>query len=161
MKTIYFCDDFDSKAIGELISKLDGEEKVVLYLTSNGGEVRCCHVLLDYFEREGSRIELIGVDLLASSAFRFFFEAKCSKKRVVDCLGIFHFWRNSYTINSKGKPEYLDEEFFLAELKKGHGREIEWAKSIGFNAKEMAKYMAGKDVYFSSERMKELLNNNP
>lgn len=157
MKTVYFCENFKAEKIEELIPKLEGKEKVMLYFTSNGGEVRCYQILNDYFKREGKRIELVGVDSIASSAFRFFFESECAKKRLIDCSGLFHLWRNEYTINSKGKPEYESDEHSLKYLKAAHKENIDWAQASGLNKTEMKRLRAGKDVHFSPGRMEELL----
>lgn len=157
MKTYYFNKDISDESTSEFIKFLNEnkDEDIRFYLTSDGGETYSSQILIELINEKCK--EIVGVGNLASNAFYIFFEVKISKRLMQGCYGIFHLRGNSFRIQENGKLEYESHLFELQELKKDYNKTIKWCEDIGMNEKEIKKLKKNEDVYFTQDRMIELL----
>lgn len=139
-------------------NKIPFDQPITVYINSIGGDVQNGQVLLHILDTHADRITLVACGEISSMAFNIFFFAKCKKELAEDTLGMAHLMYATIEINEGGSAISEGNKFLLDEMKAYKPRTIDRFKSLGFNQKELSKLRANKDVYFSYQRLKQLLN---
>lgn len=134
-------------------------EKITIYLNCTGGSANVYEIMNDIINKNPDRFELIAMNGILSAAFMLFFKATCSKRIMMNTIGMIHQGNQEFTLNDNLKPTYTIDVAWKKRMKKEHLQGIEFVKSIGLNKKELKKYKRGDDVYFQYERLVELFNN--
>lgn len=150
--------DFQSK-IAEILNT--GEDKIIIYFSSDGGCVNIADTIADMFNLNKERVILIAYDCLNSSAFRLFMKVQCFKRIMPETYGMYRLPRLTLEINLNGKG-YSELSRFLLETKMPKEVEIEMerVKKWGFNDEELDKFKNGEDVFITYDRFCELLKHN-
>ena len=154
----YFSGEINKDSVCDLINFLnDHPEHVTIYLSSYGGDHHRTDVLIDIINNRSDKTKLIAINYIESSAFRLFFSVKCEKEIKDLTYGCFHQPYQDFTLSSTGLIYDEEEKYKKKRLKKIFQQVLLWAQSIGMNEKEIGKFTAGKDIYFSHGRLVELL----
>ncbi len=156
----YFIIDqgFDQDLVKSFVSFVNENEGLItIYLDSNGGELPASQIIRDIINSEPERFTLIAVNAIRSSAFILFFSVKCKRRIFEDTTGLHHLMGRSARIMSNGVHSEEVERFEFKRLKDGHLAEVEFCESIGFSEKEAKSFGSGKDVFFTTKRLNELL----
>ncbi len=91
-----------------------------------------------------------------SAAFELFRLVKCKKEMSSLVIGMYHFSYDSMEVDIRGKVVYTSDKFKVNEYKSVWlPMEKKCAKSF-MTKKEYKKLKKGRDVYFGSERMKQI-----
>ena len=159
IKTFYEVDiDADFfKELAELLSIKD--ENHTIYLSSNGGDLWLVEPILKMINDNKDRIEIIGVREISSSALSIFLGAECKKSITKNTFAIWHKPSFSFDLDDKNKPRNDFYKFKNKYIVEGFSKEFELEyKDWGLKKSEIKKYKKGEDVYFSYERLQEILN---
>lgn len=160
MKRFVINGSIDNELIEKFVQYVNStptEEKIIIYLTSNGGSASGAYIMLDIINKEPSKFEIHAIEKIYSAAFELFFMAECD--RVIACatVGMCHMASAEMRMNTKGKPDYTcDEE----TLKAGKFRNAELRQLLNDIGAE--KYIPkiinnSKDVYFQYDVMQGFL----
>jgi ATP-dependent protease ClpP protease subunit len=134
------------------------DEKLVAYFTSEGGDMDAMEAMIDFVNNHKDLVELVFYGEVFSAGMAFFLESSCPKRILPETRGMFHFCMQELTITEGGRPSAGYDAFSAKEMKKAKLRTMESIKGKGLTDKEIREINKGKDVYFSYERMLELLN---
>ena len=138
----------------------DNEGPLVLYLDSEGGYCASALIFLDIINREPERFELVASHIILSCAFELFFNAACKKVVSPETIGAYHLTGNTARVNAAGLINDPLSAFKAAETKRTGKRDaLEFCTRVGMNQKEVETILRGKDVFFTPERLNELLAN--
>lgn len=155
----FILEDIDKKSAEEITMFINkySEENINIIINSHGGSTYYEQIISTILDLNKSRINLIAVNYIKSSALDLFFNFKGKKTITKNTIGMYHL--TTYTIdtlsNKKIKPYHKFS--FNKERKTDLKYTIQFAKEIGFNKKEMKKLTSGKDVNLDYKRMKKLL----
>ena len=132
-------------------------EILQIYLCSPGGSLDDCFVTIDMINQYKDNIVLKAFGEISSAAFIIYFQVKCKKYIMDYTIGMVHYAYMSVPSNQGGDvvPDGLDT-FSYNELVKYKDEFINFYKALGFNKRELDFLKKGKDVHFSTERLREL-----
>jgi ATP-dependent protease ClpP protease subunit len=159
MKTFYFHKEFDQHSAEELLKWLSDTESGEIYINSLGGSNNDAQLLADALEKRKGSFSLTGVGHLASMAFVFFMEYGGSKRLLEHTTGMIHMPSFcEITIGINGLATTPDGVFHLAEGKRYVQPFMERLRRIGLTKRELREVSENRDVFFTPERMVELMN---
>ena len=140
------------------ITDLKTDEKLTIYFTCpDGGFTDAAMAIIDIINSNKEVINMIYYGELFSSGMIIFLGTKCNKKILRDTRGMYHFAWQQMSINETGKPSGEYDIFSMKEMKKSKIRTLEFLSTTKLSQKEIAQIKLGKDVYFSYDRMLELI----
>jgi len=149
-------DDVDANKFIEFINtNPDGE--LTVYINNYGGMNTGGWIMSDLINANKDRITLVAVGIIASNAFRVFFRAKCKRVIAPFTQGMMHFSSKKVTLCENGGPLYFEDQEAIRNMKAEAPITERWCKEIGMNEKEIRKMKRVEDVWFSTERLQELL----
>lgn len=158
MKYFIIAQDFDlelSKSFISFVNENDGP--ITIYLDSNGGEWPTAQVIREIVNLEPERFWLVAVNSIRSSVFALFFSVKCRRTLMEDVTGWHHLVGRTGRVMSNGAhSDNVDKTEFI-HMKGGHLEEIAFCEKLGFTDKELKAFKSGKDVFFTSKRLAEML----
>jgi hypothetical protein len=160
MKTINIKEAITNDTVDKLVSFFNEHEKqnITILLNSAGGEVPAMDALLSLINKRANSITLLAYGEVSSAAFFLFFNAKCKKDIIGDCLGMFHLSYGSYDIDSRGRPVFKPDKASMLRSKNfTHNRTIELCKSLSMTRSQISKIEKGDDVWFQPDRLKQFL----
>jgi hypothetical protein len=128
-----------------------------IYLTSCGGFVEGEQIIKNIINMEPHRFRLIANGEISSSAFQLFFDANCDKTIMPGTYGMFHLSRIPVEINQMGDGHSECDRFQLKHFTKEGKAVLKWCESVGMNDKEIQQIASTTDVYFSTDRLKEMI----
>lgn len=142
------------KAIGELKEN----DKLTIYFTCpEGGFTDVTRAVINLINNNKDRVDIVFYGELFSSGMVLFLYVECKILLLEDTRGMYHFGWQEMSINETGKPSGEYDIFSMKEMKKSKIRIIEFLSKTKMSDKEIASIKQGKDVYFSYERMLELV----
>lgn len=158
MRTYYFNDGINSESIQKLCDFFnDGNGKV--YLETTGGGLSETLSLIEILNENCE--ELIATRNIQSGGMVAFFNTSCKKRIMPFTFGMWHLPARSYQIDSNGnidgKINQFDKEQDHKYLKFG----IDFGEQIGMSPEEIEKMLKGEDVFFTTERLEEMLKSSP
>lgn len=153
--------DFDVDLLNKITEAINSDaKKITIYISSDGGFVCVCNVLLDIINKQKERFKLIGYESLCSSGFDFFVKAECEKELLPYTLGMIHQHQRKITLNNNLKPTYSDGEANIIRIKKYTIPDDKiFIERLGLSQKELREYKKGNDVYFQHDRFLEIIEN--
>lgn len=138
----------------------ENDDNIVVYLDSSGGTCASALMIQDIISREPERFEVVASFQILSSAFELFFSVDCKKKIMPDTFGAYHLIGQTSRINAAGVASEPLSEFTMRQIRKtGVRQAVEFGQRIGMNPKEVDAIRRGKDVFFTNERLNQLLAN--
>lgn len=132
-------------------------DRLHIYFTTDGGQVDVAESIIDMVNKNKEYIGITFYGEVFSSGMYIFLKATCEKWILPDTTGMYHYSWQEVTIKEGGKPSSSYDIFCMKEMKKAKNRTIEYLKTTKLTDKEINAIRAGKDVYFSYERMLALL----
>ena len=158
---IKISDEFTEDLLGSFIAKINeandkGDTKIVIYLNSIGGEYHVMEAMLDIINSTPEKFELVAYGQISSCAFILFFRSMCVKYYAGGVLGMYH--KVSWEIPQSDKDN-LRLKKHINKYLEGYCKDVSnyLCYKLKFTAAETKDFIAGKDVYFSVERMEEFL----
>lgn len=141
------------KAVNEL-----KDVNLEIYFTCpDGGSSDVNEAILDFINKNKSIIKMTFYGELFSSGMYIFLGVECSKIILPFTRGMYHFGWQEMNISETGKPSTEYDVFSMKEMKKSKNISIEFLKRTKLSEKEINSIKKGKDVYFSYERMLEII----
>lgn len=141
----------------------DGEiqqPKIMIYLSSHGGLSEGEAVITTAINLEPHRFVLIANGEISSSAFSLFFNCNCEKSIMPGTYGMYHLSRMTIEISQSGEGHKEEDRFVLKHFTKEAKDNLKWCESIGMNAKEIQTIASTQDQYFTTQRIKELIDSH-
>jgi ATP-dependent protease ClpP protease subunit len=158
---LYISGDLEDGQLHEFFyqfNKIDTKTHILIYLNSEGGDVGCGQILTDFINEHRDRITLVACGYIFSAAFNLFFECRC-KRRISDgTLGMAHFSWATFDLDEGGKPKEEGDAFLMEQMKANKNKTVEQFRKLGLNQRELKKLRDNKEVYFTTQRLKQLLD---
>lgn len=139
------------------LNELRVGDNLHIYFTTEGGQVDVAESVIDIVNKNKDKIEIIFYGEVFSAGMYIFLKADCQKWVLPDTTGMYHYSWQEVTIKEGGKPSSAYDIFAMKEMKRAKTRTVEYLKTTKLTDKEVNSIKAGKDVYFSYERMLALL----
>lgn len=137
---------------------LKDEERLYIYFTCpQGGMTDVGEALVDFVNKNKDSIDIFFYGELFSTGMIIFLATDCQKEILKDTRGMYHFAWQEININQTGKPTEDYDIFSMKEMKRSKAQTIEFLKNTKLSDKELTLIKKGKDVYFSYDRMRELI----
>ena len=159
---IRFNADINGESLRQFIAdvnEIPPDSDVDIYFTTDGGEVPSYYCMLDILNNIENHVNLIASGSIQSSGFDVFFKANVSSKSILPyTIGMIHFPVIEGTLNSHKLPVEGPQKVFLAQMHKDNITSYAYLKELGLTPKELKLFKSGKDCYFSTERLNELLD---
>jgi ATP-dependent Clp protease protease subunit len=162
MQTIYIVGEIKAKTVVNFLldyDRLNPTKPITIYLNSPGGGVSHGLVITDVINNNYKNITLIACGEIFSAAFDIFYNTKCKRLILPETIGMAHFCWSMFQLDESGKPVTEYDKFVMGVLKNNKSKSIAMYKNIGLTSKELSKIKTGKDCYFTTERLNELLEN--
>ncbi len=129
-----------------------------MYLCSDGGDIHAMEVMIDMINDMGTNIGITAFGHVASAAFQLFFRAECPCRILPGTLGMMHQSRMNLLISESGKtPHAMDIAYQKYKFKYAKDTTVALSEFLKFTKKELNEINNSKDVWFSFERMQEML----
>jgi ATP-dependent protease ClpP protease subunit len=132
--------------------------KIIVYFSSQGGDVGCAEKIIDYMNIYREFIVLVGTGVLYSSGFHVFERFEGEKRILNYTTGMLHQIQLS---RLRMNPGTGFDEFTRSEIemyKKDFQRAYEYYKEKGLSKKKLTSFKKGEDVFFSTDELKEFFN---
>lgn len=147
--------------LNELVKSYNllNEEKLHVYFSSpEGGFTSIAEVIVDLINlyKDQTKITFYGENF--SCGMIVFLKTQCEKSILPSTVGMFHFCYQDMTISEGGKPNSEYGLFSMKEMKSSKLETLEYLKNTKLSDREIIAIKKGKDVYFSFNRMSELIN---
>lgn len=140
------------------LNELSINDNLAIYFTSEGGLTDSAEAIVDLVNTNSERIGIKFYGEIFSAGMCIFLRTKCQKWCLPDARGMYHFSWQDITINEGGKPMNDYDKFCMSEMRKAKEKTLELLKDTNLTPLEHKKIMQGKDVYFSNDRMLQLIN---
>jgi ATP-dependent protease ClpP protease subunit len=137
---------------------LKPEETLDIYFATEGGDVHYMEGIIDFVNKNSSRIRLFAYGEICSAGFDIFFRTKCYREILPATMGMAHF--TGVMVSSLGTTHTrkVDDKAYLAWAKKSNEDCIKFYSSIGFTKKELERVKKGEDLWFQIDRLNEFLS---
>lgn len=134
------------------------DDNLHIYFTSPiGGNADVSEAIVDFINKNKLHIGMTFYGELFSSGMVIFLATECQKAILPFTRGMYHFSWQEMSISETGKPSTEYDIFSMKEMRKSKDKSIAFLKKTKLSEKEIASIRKGKDVYFSHERMIELI----
>lgn len=142
------------KAFNNLIK---GDNLHIYFTCPNGGSADISEAIIDFINKNKEYIGMTFYGELFSSGMVIFLATECYKIILPFTRGMYHFSWQEMSISETGKPSTEYDIFSMKEMKKAKDKSLAFLKKTKLSEKEISTIKKGKDVYFSHERMLELI----
>lgn len=150
----YFEDSINTETVNNLVEKLEGQEEINLWFTTNGGEISAMKFLIDFLNSLEDKITVTLTDRLVSAGALLLTEYKGKLKiRDLDFMLFHKIDIEGYSLRKEYEPDHKilvkqceeDNKIFAKNLEK-----------IGLTKKQINKFNKGKDVVLYQKDFKRL-----
>lgn len=160
-KTFTIAGDIDQELMHEMsefYNELTPEDKVYVFLCSDGGSSYSKEAILNILEIYKDNTTLIGYGCLASAAFELFMDYTGERQLTSTCCGMYHRAKTTIALSSNGRARAEEDIFGQKEIKRVHWAYAEALMSrLEMKPADRKKIASGRDVYFTHEEMKNFL----
>lgn len=161
IKRYYWTEQFDEESFDKFLqfqNELTEEDSFEVWLDSEGGNCITAQMLKELFESyDPEKFQLVGTNILASSALDLFVTVKCNKTLIPGTLGVTHTMSRYMKIDGKGnrRIKFSEEK----KINNTYPLVVEFEKKLPsvLTDEEMRKYYENEDVWLSTEEIKKLL----
>lgn len=157
--TIY--GEINDDTIKDLLSSVDmASDKIVIYISSQGGDVIAMEILKHIIENTFAHIEIRATGVLESAALYLFFTLQANKRELIgEVVGMAHkaTWEHDIQIGlNKKKLESAKEDFINAY----NNKQRDMFKNILKMSDDEINDIFDNDeeVYFNTQRLTSLIN---
>jgi len=134
------------------------DERIYIYFSSTGGFVDVAEAIIDFINKDPDVFDIIFYGEVFSSGMYILLKTTCHKSILNDTRGMFHYSFQEMNISEGGKPSSDYDIFTLKEMKASKLGKINYLKTTPLSEREIACIKRGKDVYFSYQRLSEIIN---
>ncbi len=139
-------------------NSLPKDDNLHIYFTSPMGGISDVAVaIIDFINKNKDKIGVTFYGEIFSAGMVIFLSIEAEKGITKDTRGMYHFAWQEMSISETGKPSGEYDIFSMKEMKRSKERSIAFLKTTKLTDKEINTIKRGKDVYFSYDRMLELL----
>lgn len=158
---LHLCGEVDYKMFDSLVFALNNlktDDNLAIYFSSpEGGSSDVAEAIIDLINKNKEYVGLVFYGENFSAGMCVLLRAECKKYLLPDTKGMYHFAWQEMIISEGGKPSDGYDIFSLKEMKKSKLRSIEYLKTTKLSPKEINDINKGKDVYFSFDRLLEII----
>lgn len=160
--TIDITEAISPEAFGKVIkayNDLKLEETIDIYLNTSGGDPESGDAIVDVINNNANVTNLIAYGKICSAGFDLYFKARCPKRLLDGTIGMAHLARvemENFTVNDS--KEKVQAGFYKNWWNEDKKKRLKFYEDLGMEKKELLKIKKGGDVYFSNNRLLELLN---
>lgn len=135
--------------------------KITVFIDSNGGWNVSAQTISVIINDHHERFRMVAGGTIYSAAFWLFFSVKCERKIQDGTIGLYHLVRQNLEMMSNGVGADRIQDYNSKDLKKNWSKLTNgFCDAIGLNQSETKSIMSGKDTFFDTERLRELLEAN-
>ena len=134
-------------------------EHITIYIRSNGGLTTICDFMVDIINSQPERFKIVAGSYIGSSAFIFYLKCNCSKKILPKTIAMIHQTSLSIDINEYGKPNNRYDKCMDLQQNLYVEESMSLIESLGLTEKEKKEYIKGEDIYFTYNRLLEVVKN--
>lgn len=146
-----------AKSLVEFYNTLEKDNDCTVYVRSHGGFNDATAMVVDQLHRHAERTRIVFIGEVQSNGFKIFVEM-CEYKTteiVAPLSGMYHLGTLEVIMNANG-PASVDDKEKVKYLKEVEANDL-IPQRCDFTESELADYREGKDVYFSHNRMMEIM----
>jgi len=158
---LHLSGDVNYEMFDELVKAFNsltvGDYLHIYFTCPEGGSADVSEAIIDFINKNKDRISMTFYGELFSSGMVIFLAVECNKKILPCTRGMYHFSWQEMGISENGKPSTEYDNFSMKEMKKSKEISIAFLKRTKLSDKEITTIKRGKDVYFSYDRMLELI----
>lgn len=158
---LHLSGDVDYDMFDTLVSNFNnltvGDNLHIYFTCPNGGNADINEAIINFINKNKAVIGMTFYGELFSSGMSIFLGVECHKIILPYTRGMYHFSWQEMNISETGKPSSDYDIFSMKEMKKAREKSIAFLKTTKLSEKEINTIKKGKDVYFSHERMLELI----
>ncbi len=145
-------------ALVKAFNALTTNDCLHIYFTCpEGGLTDVSEAIIDFINKNKDYIGMTFYGELFSSGMVIFLSTQCEKKILPFTRGMYHLAWQQMDIAENGKPSSEYDIFSMKEMRKSKEKNLSFLKTTKLSEKEINAIRKGKDVYFSYDRMLELL----
>lgn len=141
------------------VNSLREYENILVYFNSEGGDVESMEAIIDLINQHYDKFELVANGKIYSAAFIIFYRVHCRKRVLPGTIGMAHYIRVGIHVNEERQGYYEADKAMLDWVEKQNEWTIALYKSLKLTKQELNLLKASREVYFSTERLNELLKN--
>ncbi len=158
---LHLSGDVDYEMLDKLVksfNNLTTTDKLHIYFSCpQGGLSDVSTAIVDFINKNKDYIGMTFYGELFSAGMVIFLSVQCEKKILPDTRGMYHLGWQEMSISDTGKPTSQYDLFSMREMKKSKEKTVTFLKTTKLSEKEINSIKRGKDVYFSHERMLEII----
>lgn len=159
--TINISGEVNDSMVNRLIDSFNQlkDDSLTIYFTcGEGGYTDYGEAVIHFINSNANKIRMIFYGENYSCGMIIFLRVKCEKSVLPDTVGMFHLPYLNVSVSMGGIAREAQDKFHVRESVKAAKPIIDLLKKTGLKKKEITKIEQGKDVYFSYNRMSELVN---
>ena len=156
--------DIDSETVNLFTAFLNDAESdpnkkpyIEIFLNSNGGEPAHGNIILYMINERKERVTLTAHNQIFSTAFELYVLAQCDKKILPYTTAMYHRATQEITMTSGNTPKTATDTANLNSLIADEAVTKKVCELTKMSEEEKADIFNDKDVYFSYERLLEIL----
>lgn len=158
---VHLSGDVDYDMFDNLVKSfntLTRDDKFHIYFTCpQGGLSDVTEAIIDFINKNKEYIGMTFYGELFSAGMVIFLGVECPKTILPFTRGMYHLGWQEMNISDTGKPTSEYDRFTIKEMKNWKDISLGFLKTTKLIEKEIVAIKRGKDVYFSHERMLELI----
>lgn len=143
--------------LNSLLKSYTGAYLHIYFSSPEGGMVDVAEAIIDFINLHKDNIEITFYGENFSSGMDIFIKTECKKNILPDTRGMYHYSWQEVSISQSGKLTNEYDKFSIQQMKLSKNRTIAFLKTTKFLEKEINAVKKGKDVYFSFDRMKDII----
>lgn len=160
-KSIIFEEVIDEESICDVVSKIDealnGDNNIVLYMSSVGGSVHHAHLLLHRLDEiPDGKLKIVLFGQGSSAAFELFIRAKTKEKEVLETAhSILHMYTSMYDYRTDLIRS--DSVNLLNSIVEHNDKLKDFLYTCDISEDSIKAIFEGKDILIESQKIKECL----
>ena len=152
-------DEDTLESLIQMYNSGDAETQYKIYLSSPGGQNGIALAMIDIINSHTENTEIIAYRRIASNAMQLFFKAKCHKRLLPYTEGMSHLFKQNLDYFEGNTMKNNDYTNFVQ-----NSSSFDYSKSlhdvVGYTKDEWKRIKNNEDVWFSYERLQEMLTFN-
>lgn len=142
-----------------LLKAFKGEHLHIYFSSPEGGLMDVAEAIIDFINTYKDKIEITFYGENFSAGMHIFLRTECKKKVVPSTTGMYHYSWKEITMSQKGVLVNEYDKFSFKEMKISKENDLAFLRTTKLSEKEINGIIKGKDVYFSFNRMKDIIDN--
>lgn len=137
------------------------KEHLIIYFSSPGGENSSTSALIHLINTYKDITTLFAYNEISSNGFRLFYEVECYKEIIDDTFGMYHLSSHpGVHVYEGGTMKNNEYSHFVNNTLNNYNYLDNVNSLVKFTKEELKNIKDNRDVYFSTERLREMLKFN-